>query len=364
MPSTERINYLFRRFFDKTYTAEEREELMEYLRHSEYDQHVKDLIEESWSEDLPEYEQAPDRADAIFRYITQHQEAAEPVGRVIKGTKWMRYAAGMAATVLLAFTAWYLWPAADSPSAMPLAASHIEYQCNGGERETFVLPDGTTVKLNSNSSLTVPDDFAKKTRSVSLKGEAFFDVAHDAARPFIITTNQMQIKVLGTSFNVKAYEEDNVFETAVIRGSVEVTLARSSQKVVLHPNEKISLNNNAVTAVHGETAAPKQQSVPEKIATVQPVTRDRDSSIVEISWTEDKLAFAGEAFPDMIKKIERWYNIKVLFDNEAVANKLREERLTATFHNEKLELVMEALQLANGKFHYRLDKEGNVVISD
>jgi transmembrane sensor len=363
MPSTERIHYLFRRFFDKTYTAEEREELMEYLRQSEYDQHVKDLIEESWSKELPEYEQTPDRADAIFRYITQH-EAAQPVGRIVTMKQWLRNAAGMAATVLLAITAWYLWPAADTPAGKTIAASHIEYQCNGGERETFVLPDGTTVKLNSNSSLIVPDNFSKETRSVSLKGEAFFDVAHDAARPFIITTHQMQIRVLGTSFNVKAYEEDNVFETAVIRGSVEVTLARNSQKVVLHPNEKISLNNSAVTAVRWEPAAAKQPGAPEKIATVQPVTRNRDSSIVEISWTEDKLAFAGERFPDMIKKIERWYNIKVLFANEEVAARLQEERLTATFHNEKLELVMEALQLANGKFHYRLDKEGNVVISD
>ena len=119
-------------------------------------------------------------------------------------------------------------------------------QTNKGAKSTIFLQDGTKVILNADSKLRFPKSFSGATREIYLTGEAFFDVAHNAAMPFIIHTDKMNIKVLGTEFNVKSYPEDSAYETTLIRGSIEVTLKdRPSDRIILKPKEKLIVANLA-----------------------------------------------------------------------------------------------------------------------
>lgn len=361
MPSSERIIYLFRRFIDKSYTPEEREELMDYISRSEHDSQLKELIEKSWMLEIPEYEQDERKADEIFNYILGREK---PVKRMPRFRKRIFFYAGAVAASAIAVLALYNYlPRLTPKTSEKEVAAHVVYECKAGERKSFTLSDGTIVKLNSNSKLTMLNDFSGATRSVQLVGEGFFDVAHNKEKPFTIITNQMSVKVLGTAFNIKAYPEDDVFETSVIRGSVRVTFPSTHQEVVLHPNEKISLSNSNLNIAAREVKGERKKKRA-RTATVQQLTWNRDSSIVEISWTENKLAFADESFIEIVKKIERWYNVKVTFENDEVLKQMQKERFTATFNNEKLELVMEALQLVSKKFSYRIDGRGNVIIKN
>src|SRR4030095_9403678 len=114
-----------------------------------------------------------------------------------------------------------------------------------GNRTKIVLPDGSQVWLNAGSNLDYNNlNFNKDVREVSLNGEAYFDVAKNAGKPFIIHTKKMDIKVLGTTFNVRSYSDEKITEAALIKGSIEVTLKdRKDQKIILKPNEKIIIPN-------------------------------------------------------------------------------------------------------------------------
>lgn len=365
MPLQERIVYLFQRFFAQTCTPEEKEELLHYINKSEHDDQLKELIDETWQQDFPAHVQAAGKADEIFRYITQQQAvqatrvAPLQQGRRISFRRWGRYAAGTAAAILVVVLGFY-WLANSGDKTINNSAI-TAWHAGVGELKTITLPDGSLVKLNANSSLKLSDDFNKKDRHVQLTGEGYFTVSHNAAKPFIIHTKKMDVKVLGTSFNVKAYPDDHTFETSLIRGSVEVTfVTENNRKVILHPNEKVTIANKPEPDTINRQQLPKTIApMDNNLAAVVPVTINKDdSSITEISWTANKLAFSEESFEAIAKKIERWYDVEVRFDNAAA----RQYRFTATIEKESLPLVMEALQLSSFvEFRFQVDQNKKIV---
>jgi transmembrane sensor len=122
-----------------------------------------------------------------------------------------------------------------------------------GDKANITLPDGSKVWLNGDSKITYAEDFNDRTREVHLSGEAFFEVAKDKTRPFIIHTRMINLKVLGTAFNVRSYDYEKETETALVHGSVEITLRNSpEQKILLKPGEKLLVKNIPVdtSSVH------------------------------------------------------------------------------------------------------------------
>src|SRR5437773_11061947 len=116
-----------------------------------------------------------------------------------------------------------------------------EIEAKKGARSYMLLPDGTKVWLNSDSKLEYKDNFNDSIREVTLSGEAYFDVVKDAAHPFIVHTSDIDIRVLGTAFNVKSYPKESSIETTLIHGLIEVTNKKlpGSPKVILNPHEKL-----------------------------------------------------------------------------------------------------------------------------
>ena len=228
-----------------------------------------------------------------------------------------------------------------------------------GERKSFQLPDGSKVMLNAGSTINIAKDFNTHTREISLSGEGFFDVAHNPGKPFVIHTSSMDVKVLGTVFNVKAYPKDKLTETSLIKGSVEIILHnKAAEKILLHPNQKIILpnlndNNAATTAVKDP---PKTNAEDFKITGL--TYSKVDSTLTEVSWTENRLVFNESKLDEIAAELERWYNITIRFNDEEV----KQYRFTAVFDQKNIVQVLDALQLSR-RFEYKIGENNNIIIS-
>jgi len=237
----------------------------------------------------------------------------------------------------------------------PIAASALaqtEVITPKGSRTKIQLPDGSDVWLNAGTQLKYNKDFENGNREVYLSGEAFFDVVRNPAKPFVIHTSSMDVKVLGTQFNVKAYEEDLTTETSLIKGSVAVYLNVAPEKeYLLKPNQKLILNNNALA--NQQLMADKQPLSKMDLSpmvSIQALTyAEASETDVESSWTKNILSFEDELFPDVARKMERWYNVEIQFRNK----KWEQQYLSGSFEKENLTQALKALQYSTG-FKYKI----------
>lgn len=288
------------------------------------------------------------------------QEAVEPVQADIKPIKKspVYYLWRVAAAVVLIAGCSYLFysklttstnrTAGLAPSAWQNKNTFVR------EKSTLVLSDGTRITLNSKSSLRYPTNFTGKTREVYLSGEAFFDVHKDHEHPFIIHTEKMNIKVLGTAFNVKSYPNDPSSETTLIRGAIEVTLDdRPSDRIILKPSEKLIVKKGLPATVERKNdklaPAANTDSGTQYILTSFTRLHPDDNTVLETSWTQNKLIFRDENFADLANRMERWYGVTIQFKNDD----LKKYRFTGTYQKENITEALDALQLIE-KFHYKI----------
>jgi transmembrane sensor len=225
-----------------------------------------------------------------------------------------------------------------------------------GSKTKIILPDGTIVHLNSSSRLTYSNNFNKNIREVELEGEAYFDVTKDAKHPFIVHTSNIDIKVLGTLFNVKSYEQDATIETTLLRGSIEVYNKNdaSAPKVILRPNEKLVFTKKAdeKIAVPDKTDinSLKNTGHDENISISNLPPDKPDSLKEETSWVYNKLVIDDDDFTKMAEKMERWYAVKI----EIQSPQLQHYHFKGIFENETIEQALNALQLTV-KFRYKIN---------
>jgi len=190
-----------------------------------------------------------------------------------------------------------------------------------GKTFHLVLSDGTKIHLNAGSSLKYPVKFIHgKERQVFLEGEAFFDVAKDAKHPFIVNSNKLNIRVLGTSFNINSYPEDDNINTVLVEGSVSIYPEDESYKnntsSLLKPGYKASWNKNK-----------------------KEINLDKVDTNIYTAWTKGKLIFLDMPFKNIRKKLERKYNVKIINNNEILEN----NTYNAVFDIETIEQVLETL---------------------
>lgn len=230
-----------------------------------------------------------------------------------------------------------------------------------GNRTKIVLPDGSQVWLNAGSELKYNIlVFNKSLREVSLNGEAYFDVVKNTERPFIIHTKKMDLKVLGTAFNVRSYSNEKMAEASLIRGSIEVTLKdRKNQTIILKPNEKISIASqeieNTVAADNKAATIPATADIIPQIVVKELQPNPVSNIIGEIAWTQNKLFFENESLEEIGLKVERWFGIPVEIKNQS----LKKNRYTGNFENESLEEVLFSLSLSKP---FKLKMEPDKVI--
>ena len=229
-----------------------------------------------------------------------------------------------------------------------------------GSKTNLILPDGTKVWLNAGSSLTYDSSYGKNLREVSLSGEGFFEVVKNKEKPFIIHASKINVKVLGTEFNVRSYPTDKTTVASLIRGSIEVTFKdKPNKKIILKPNEKIIVDNNLILddiLENSHQRREKNYEVPG--VDIKKLTHEfKTGTIIETSWVENKLIFQDESFEEIANMLERWYGVTIIFKN----NQLKENHLTGSFRTETIEQALDALKFT-ASFKYEIDKNNTITI--
>jgi len=244
-------------------------------------------------------------------------------------------------TVLLVYRSSHPQPPATTPAGEG-EKEFSEVVTHNGSRTNLLLPDGTRVWLNAGSRLTYEKTYGAQSREVSLTGEALFDVAHNATRPFIIHAAHVDIRVLGTRFNLKSYPSDRTTETTLLKGSIEVSIKdRPNEKIILKPNEKLVVANDDST-LHRRDPAVYQPQRTESLVNIRKPGYDSITGInVETSWVEDRLIFQDEAFGNLSKDMERWYGVNIHFTRP----ELEDLHFTGNFQKETIREALAALQL-------------------
>ncbi len=337
-------------------STEEAVEFDNFLADSQENRQHYQCLEDYWMQDREEYSNSDLMFQKIVGKLQVPETATQPVPAV-RNTRSYLWRSLAAAIVLLicASAAYWLYTHTDANTA-DLQLTRVPNRT----KTKIVLSDGTKVTLNSATDFKYPPAFTGNTREVYLNGEAFFEVTKDRKHPFIVHTGKMNVKVLGTEFNVKSYANDATTETTLIRGSVEITLAdRPSDRIILKPHDKLILNNNydKKSRLHNRLAnmiQPRRHI--NYTLTDFTYFRANDSTVVETSWLDNKLTFKNESFAGLANQLERWYGVKIKFKNDV----LKDYHFSGEFHNENIREALAALQVAE-PFKYKL-KELNVYI--
>ncbi len=198
-------------------------------------------------------------------------------------------------------------------------------------RTSFHLPDGSKVWLNAGSTLSFPDEFSSKSRSVKLTGEAYFDVKKNDT-PFEIETENFNVNVLGTAFDVSAYDGE-VATITLVRGEVAIETIRGDG-AVLSPGEQV-----IITA---ETGVINKRNVNTYLCT---------------AWKDNLLVFDNEPFSEALSRIERWYNLDIVMGDEAI----KDIRITGTFQFEGISEILRLMEITNSII-YTYDKDKRQII--
>lgn len=242
-----------------------------------------------------------------------------------KSKKKGYYVAAMAASILMPFMVWYLFTSFPNNNLIVDTTEFFNFNTKNvvtgqGDHKTVILPDGSTVVLNAGSSLTYPKKFKDNIRKVTLIGEAFFDVKRNINKPFVVHTDHVGIKVLGTSFNVKSYPDDEKIETTLVTGKVEVFQQQKGELVVLEPSERAIFD--------------KKESN---------IIVDRVNSKNIVAWREGKLIFDKTPLKQVVLDLNRKYNIEFII----TSNSLLQYKYTGEFDNLTLEEVLELLKISS-----------------
>lgn len=239
-----------------------------------------------------------------------------------------------------------------------------------GSKTKITLPDGTQVWLNADSKLSYPNDFQHVAmREITLTGEAYFEVVHDVNRPFIIHTKYLDIKDIGTAFNVKAYPDENRCEASLMSGSIEVSLRNNPEKrMVLDSKEKVvyyalednfSLSGDEIASRKVKPLVNVSSSPVIKVTPLHHIVSPAGDSIVtETAWMNNQLVFQGEKFKELARRMGRWYNVTFDIKSKTVAD----YSFTGIFEGETVEQALRELQMIR-PFQYSISKE-KILITD
>ncbi len=311
-----------RRYINGMADAADLEWIEEFFAHGHQNQQLKHLLEDDWGSILREPHLEDVNLDHILSQVhhaireKQSQQGKKKTFVHRMRTIYVKAAAILLLPLILAGSL-YVGYFKDLSMIITGQQASTAIYAPMGSRVSFNLPDGTKGFLNSGSTLTYSLPF-NESRKVALEGEAWFDVFHNEKHPFEIAAGESKITVLGTSFNLNAYPDEAYLQVILQSGKVEFSNRRQKEKVVLKPSEQLTLQDGNL-----------------KISSVD-VSKYK-------AWTDGRLIFRGDNMAEVVRRIERWYNVEV----EIADNDLMQFSFRATFENDSLEDVLKQLSMTS-----------------
>jgi len=284
------------------------------------------------------YQNAKEPEVLVYNEILENVLKKNPIERDIyqsqfvrKSTTLYKYAAAIVFLITFSIIVFWFQKNQTPSNTSPQIAEHvvIEKQSHRGTKLSFVMTDGTYVKLNSESSLHFPKQFDPNIREVTLTGEAFFNVAKDDSRPFVINSGDLEVTVTGTAFNVQVYPKQKNIEVSVLEGTVEVV---------------------------AKTKEPGQAGIEVKAMEIASFSKKTNElckadlkDLRKFEWRDNVIEFRGENFGEVEKILSRWFNVDfVLAENTKIQG-----RFTGKFKNKPLKEILEGLGFAS-EFNFEI----------
>lgn len=315
------IREIIQKYFENNHPKKVKKVFASWIRRDSSKEEKEAVLIHIWNNLDIKADQSTEKS---FNKLLTTIKTKNPAAKKRNLRKALSYAAAIASVIIMSFTVLH-YIKEDKHSAI----SRITVP-NGAKSE-LNLSDGSKIWLNSGSYMEVYDNFGDNERRVKLYGEATFDVAPNKECPFIVETSTVDIRVLGTIFNVNTYKENKEMKVALIEGSVELFAGRNKM-ATMKPNDLAIIN-------HQE----------KKIAIYENRTENA------LNWRQNKLYFNGEAFEDIRHILERNFDIKINVHNKSISSL----RFTGDFVNdEKIEQIMN-IMASNRKFQYKIT--GNVI---
>lgn len=330
---------LFERYLDGRATTAERLELMEKIEESEENEAFENISQRRWESASDATDNVPGRMmfDSIRHAVSPQPAVADPrPGSGAKQTKkilsrrWISVAAAVLIVAAAGFAGYFI----SDIKPFRTAPQPFTISVGCGQKASITLPDGTLVWINSNSSVSYDASYNRRVRNVELEGEAFFEVARNPDKPFCVTTQGLEVEVLGTEFNVKSYPDDDLITTGVREGHVVVRYGQ--REMELARLQMSSYRKSDGRFLRSDIA---------------------DMAAVDY-WRSDILVFDATALGEIAKTIERMYGINVLFQNDA----LRKICFSGTINNSSVVNIFDMISLSY-PISYRIDGD-TITISD
>ena len=321
------MKLLFKKYMNSACTPEEFEKVAEFLSDKKNEFDATKLIKAEWEQLLNKDFKAASNPAIKDRLLTAVRLEKGLLAQ--KRLKLYTWALRIAAVLIIGFvvsTVFILTGSDKNKIAGQVQTIKTPY----GAKTSIGLPDGSLVWLNSGSVLSYPSKF-EENRPVTLIGEAFFDI-EKSSKPFIVSTNYGDVEVKGTSFNVKAYSDDNSFETTLVEGIVALRNKSAENEVTLRPGQQAVLTANGFD--------------------VEKVQTD-----LFTSWKEGKLIFREEYLPVVARKLERWYNVKIELSED---KRLTEISYTGTIEMESFSEVLQLLKVT-ASIDYTYDEKSRII---
>jgi len=302
-------------------SQEERAIVSKWIASEQGRQTIEAAIERQWSK----YQKEP---ALLFDHSVLFRRVKNRINKQsVFNSKYIRYTMEMAAAILILFSISLFFNRDEV--VHKVVPQQVEIYNPKGLRTTVVLPDSSRVTLNADSKISYADKFEGKTRTITLTGEAFFEVIKNEARPFTVHTAAATMTVLGTSFNVRSYPEDKRTDATLVAGALKVN------ESLLAPGHQLVIDNVSKTSTLHEV-----------------------NTETVIAWTKGELHFLSMTFAEIATILGRKFSININIAKE----ELQEKILNGRFNNEEsLEQILNVIQLSIN-FTRRYDPESNTLI--
>lgn len=288
----EHIDDLIIRFLSGQTTEEEAASLLAWRREAAENESYFRQMEEVWFSSLSgdvEKQFTDKDADEAYRYFCRMTKAA----KVYSMRNVWRYVAAVAVVLLMVFGAYK-----TGETRLPFSDAAVRIEAPIGAKTKVTLPDGTKVCLNAGSYISYTSRFGMKTREVNVCGEAYFEVAHNEKVPFLVKSESMQVRVLGTKFDFRDYPSDKNAMVTLSEGKVNlVNLLTEGESLIMKPSDQVILDKV-------EGGLQRRKSVPQET----------------IRWTENSLSFDEEPLRDVLNALERQYNVEIDLRTDSLDN--------------------------------------------
>lgn len=287
---------------------------------------IVELLNEIEKQEIEDQVAEATRVISEIETIDSHAAFAFVQNQILKNweaTRFLRVLSRIAAILFLPLLLVAVWQYYNlQKSAVETKFAMQEITCPPGMRSQVILPDGSKVWLNAESTIQFPVPFPNESRTVNLIGEAFFDVDKRPEQPFIVHTANVKVKVSGTRFNYKAYQEDKNIEVILEEGKVDLSVHDNGmcKKISMIPGDR------AVIARESNAVDIKNEKIDKYIA-----------------WHTGKLVFDNTPMSEVAQMLERWYGVEVIVQNPEIMD----YSFTTTFDNESLFEVIELIELSS-----------------